>query len=37
MRWMLLARLTQDTGFKPAFDPAASVADYVAWRSNNPR
>ena len=32
-----ITRLTEDTGFKPAFDPAASVADYVAWRSNNPR
>ena len=32
-----ITRLTEETGFKPAFDPAASVADYVAWRSNNPR
>jgi nucleoside-diphosphate-sugar epimerase len=32
-----IARLTADTGFEPVFDPAASVADYVAWRSGNPR
>ena len=30
-------RLTQDTGFTPAFDVAAAVADYVAWRADNPR
>jgi nucleoside-diphosphate-sugar epimerase len=30
-------RLTQDTGFAPAFDVAAAVADYVAWRADNPR
>jgi nucleoside-diphosphate-sugar epimerase len=30
-------RLTHDTGFKPAFDIAAAVADYVAWRAENPR
>jgi nucleoside-diphosphate-sugar epimerase len=30
-------RLTQDTGFTPAFDVAAAVADYVAWREGNPR
>jgi hypothetical protein len=32
-----IARLTRDTGFAPAFDVAAAVADYVAWRSDNPR
>ncbi len=30
-------RLTRDTGFKPAFDITAAVADYVAWRAENPR
>jgi nucleoside-diphosphate-sugar epimerase len=30
-------RLTQDTGFAPAFDVAQAVADYVAWRAANPR
>ena len=30
-------RLTRDTGFAPAFDAAAAVADYVAWRAGNPR
>jgi nucleoside-diphosphate-sugar epimerase len=30
-------RLTRDTGFTPAFDIAAAVADYVAWRADNPR
>jgi len=30
-------RLTRDTGFAPAFDVAAAVADYVAWRAQNPR
>jgi hypothetical protein len=29
--------LTHDTGFAPAFDIAAAVADYVAWRAGNPR
>ncbi|WP_431929309.1 NAD-dependent epimerase/dehydratase family protein [Amycolatopsis tucumanensis] len=32
-----ITRLTQDTGFTPAFDTAAAVADYVAWRAGNPR
>jgi nucleoside-diphosphate-sugar epimerase len=32
-----ITRLTGDTGFKPAFDVPAAVADYVAWRANNPR
>lgn len=30
-------RLTCDTGFRPAFDIAAAVADYVAWRAGNSR
>ena len=30
-------RLTQDTGFAPAFDVATAVADYIAWRADNPR
>ena len=30
-------RLTRDTGFAPAFDVATAVADYVAWRADNPR
>lgn len=30
-------RLTDDTGYTPAFDVAAAVADYVAWRADNPR
>jgi hypothetical protein len=29
--------LTQDTGFAPTFDVAKAVADYVAWRADNPR
>ncbi len=32
-----ITRLTQDTGFTPAFDHATAVADYVAWRAGNPR
>jgi nucleoside-diphosphate-sugar epimerase len=32
-----ITRLTQDTGFTPSFDTAAAVADYLAWRANNPR
>ncbi|HEY0690559.1 MAG TPA: NAD(P)-dependent oxidoreductase [Kribbella sp.] len=32
-----ITRLTQDTGFTPTFDVAAAVADYVAWRADNPR
>lgn len=32
-----VTRLTADTGFAPAFDVAAAVADYVAWRAGNPR
>jgi len=30
-------RLAHDTGFAPTFDMAAAVADYVAWRTDNPR
>ena len=30
-------RLTQDTGFVPTFDVTTAVADYVAWRAENPR
>ena len=30
-------RLSRDTGFAPKFDVAAAVADYVAWRADNPR
>jgi nucleoside-diphosphate-sugar epimerase len=30
-------RLTRDTGFAPTFDVPAAVADYVAWRADNPR
>ena len=32
-----IARLTRDTGFAPVFDVASAVADYVAWRADNPR
>ena len=32
-----ITRLTRDTGFTPAFDVTAAVADYVAWRAGNPR
>ena len=32
-----IARLTRDTGFTPTFDVAMAVADYVAWRADNPR
>jgi nucleoside-diphosphate-sugar epimerase len=32
-----ITRLTEDTGFTPAFDIAKAVADYVAWRADNPR
>jgi nucleoside-diphosphate-sugar epimerase len=28
--------LTHDTGFAPTFDVATAVADYVAWRADNP-
>jgi nucleoside-diphosphate-sugar epimerase len=31
------SRLTQDTGFAPTFDVTTAVADYVAWRADNPR
>jgi len=29
-------RLTRDTGFEPAFDVRAGVADYVAWLREHP-
>jgi nucleoside-diphosphate-sugar epimerase len=32
-----ITRLTHDTGFTPTFDIATAVADYLAWRANNPR
>jgi len=32
-----ISRLAHDTGFAPAFDVAAAVADYLAWRADNPR
>jgi nucleoside-diphosphate-sugar epimerase len=32
-----ITRLTDDTGFAPAFDVAKAVADYIAWRADNPR
>jgi nucleoside-diphosphate-sugar epimerase len=32
-----ITRLTADTGFEPAFDLAAAVADYVTWRAAHPR
>ncbi len=32
-----IARLAGETGFTPRFDVAAAVADYVAWRRDNPR
>jgi nucleoside-diphosphate-sugar epimerase len=32
-----ITRLAQETGFRPAFDVAGAVADYVAWRADNPR
>ena len=32
-----ITRLTHDTGFAPTFDVATAVADYVAWRADNPR
>jgi nucleoside-diphosphate-sugar epimerase len=30
-------RLARDTGFAPTFDIAAAVADYAAWRADDPR
>jgi nucleoside-diphosphate-sugar epimerase len=32
-----ISRLTAETGFTPTFDLAKAVADYVAWRADNPR
>ena len=31
-----ITRLTRDTGFEPAYDVRAGVADYVAWLRDNP-
>jgi nucleoside-diphosphate-sugar epimerase len=31
-----ISRLTDETGFRPAFDVAKAVADYVTWRAANP-
>jgi nucleoside-diphosphate-sugar epimerase len=32
-----ITRLSRNTGFAPTFDVATAVADYVAWRGENPR
>jgi len=33
-----ISRLREDTGFRPSYDTAAAVADYVGWlRSGNER
>ncbi|TWD79109.1 nucleoside-diphosphate-sugar epimerase [Kribbella amoyensis] len=32
-----ITRLTEDTGFTPAYDLTKAVADYVAWRTDNAR
>jgi nucleoside-diphosphate-sugar epimerase len=32
-----ITRLTDDTGFRPAFDVTTAVADYVTWRAANTR
>jgi nucleoside-diphosphate-sugar epimerase len=32
-----ITRLTHDTGFAPRFGVASAVADYVTWRTDNPR
>lgn len=32
-----ISRLRAETGFEPEFDVAGAVADYVAWRTDNPR
>jgi nucleoside-diphosphate-sugar epimerase len=32
-----ITRLTEETGFEPAFDTTAAVADYIAWRTKNSR
>lgn len=31
-----ISDIATDTGFEPAFDVAAAVADYVAWRTDHP-
>lgn len=35
--WLDISRLTADTGFAPAFDLPAAVADYVTWRTDYDR
>lgn len=35
--WLDVSRLAAQTGYAPAFDVAGAVADYVAWRADNPR
>ncbi|MEV0272385.1 NAD(P)-dependent oxidoreductase [Hamadaea sp. NPDC050747] len=32
-----ISRLSSETGFAPAFDSVTAIADYVAWRTDNPR
>ncbi|WAX57765.1 hypothetical protein M6B22_03095 [Jatrophihabitans cynanchi] len=32
-----ISRLTAATGFTPAFDPIAALADYIAWRTHHDR
>jgi nucleoside-diphosphate-sugar epimerase len=32
-----ITRLTEETGFTPAFDVPAAVTDYLTWRAGNPR
>lgn len=32
-----ITRLTEETGFTPAFNVADAAADYLTWRSTNPR
>jgi nucleoside-diphosphate-sugar epimerase len=35
--YLEITRLTDDTGYAPAFDVATAVADYVSWRAANAR
>ncbi|MFC9693104.1 NAD-dependent epimerase/dehydratase family protein [Kribbella sp. NPDC056951] len=32
-----ITRLTTETGFTPTYDVATAVADYITWRTTNPR
>ena len=32
-----ITRLSEDTGFAPAFEVGTAVADYVTWRASHPR